>query len=166
MLLTCYIAVYMDIWCRFSLWYKWSTTMPLTTRYPWHFTSSSEQYVLYILLSIRTPLLYTNIDQILPNTLYRLLNCEIGVLDSHVITTEYTTRVHCKHMLHLICNALVHVFYSEVSGQCSHTIIMDQNIELTVSNIGHLFKILPKHTGESITFVCLKFRDFLKQNLF
>jgi len=35
--------------------------------------------------------LYTNIDQ-------KLLNCEIGGLDCHVITTEYTTCVHCIHM--------------------------------------------------------------------
>ena len=49
--------------------------------------------------------LYTNIDQTLVNSLHRLLNCEIGILDSHVITlnccfitTEYRTRVRCKHM--------------------------------------------------------------------
>ena len=46
-----------------------------------------------------------------------LLNCEIGGLDSHVITTEYRTRVHNIHMLHLFCNALVHVIYS---GQYCH----------------------------------------------
>jgi len=28
------------------------------------------------------------------NSLHRLLNCEIGGLDCHVITTEYRTRVH------------------------------------------------------------------------
>jgi len=29
-------------------------------------------------------------------------------------TTEYRTRVHCIHMLHLFCNALVHVIYSGI----------------------------------------------------
>jgi len=44
------------------------------------------------------PLLYTNMDEKLVNSLHRLLNCEIGGLDCCVITTEYTTRVHCIHM--------------------------------------------------------------------
>ena len=57
------------------------------------------------------------------------LNCEIGGLDCHVITTEYRTRVHCIHMKHLFCNALVHVIYSGVSGQCSHTITAFQKKE-------------------------------------
>ena len=58
-------------------------------------------------------LLYnTNIDQTIMNSLHRLLNCEIGELDCCVITTEYRTRVH----------VLVHVIYSGVPGQCSHTI--------------------------------------------
>ena len=39
--------------------------------------------------------LYTNIDQTLVNSLHGLLNCEIGGLDCHVITTAYRTRVHC-----------------------------------------------------------------------
>ena len=56
------------------------------------------------------------------NSLHILLNCEIGGLDCHVITTEYRTRVHCIHMYHLLCNALVHVIYSGVSSECSHTI--------------------------------------------
>jgi len=42
--------------------------------------------------------LYTNIDQTLKNSLQGLLNCEIGGLDCHVITTEHRTRVHCIHM--------------------------------------------------------------------
>jgi len=70
-------------------------------------------------------LLYTNIDQKLLNSLHRLLNCEICGLDCHVITTEYRTRVHCIHMYHLVHNSLVHVIYSAVSGQCSHTISFD-----------------------------------------
>ena len=45
-----------------------------------------------------TLLLYRNIDQKLVNSLHGLLNCEIGELDCHVITTEYRTRVHCIHM--------------------------------------------------------------------
>ena len=65
-------------------------------------------------------LLYANIDQTLMNSLHGRLNCEIGGLDCRVITTEYRTRVHCIHMLHLFCNAVVHVIYSGVSGQCSH----------------------------------------------
>ena len=43
-------------------------------------------------------LLYTNNDQTLVNSLHRLLNCEIGGLDCHDITTEYRTRVHCIQM--------------------------------------------------------------------
>ena len=39
-----------------------------------------------------------------------------------VITTEYRTRVHCIHMYHLFCNALVHVIYLGVSSQCFYTI--------------------------------------------
>ena len=66
--------------------------------------------------------MYTNIDQTLVNSLHGLLNCEIGGFNLYVITTEYGTRVHCIHMYHLFCNALVHVIYSGVSGQCSHTI--------------------------------------------
>ena len=68
------------------------------------------------------PVLYTNIDQKLMNSLHRLLNCEIGGLDCRVITTEYRTSVHCIHMYHLFCNALAHVIYSVVSGQYSYTI--------------------------------------------
>jgi len=65
--------------------------------------------------------LYTNIDQKLVSSLHGLLNCEIGGLDCRVITTEYRTRAYCIHMSHLFCNALVHVIYSEASGQCWHT---------------------------------------------
>ena len=52
------------------------------------------------------------------------MHFEIVGLDCHVtvITTEYISRVHCIHMLHLFCNALVHVIYSVVSGQYSYTI--------------------------------------------
>ena len=57
------------------------------------------------------------------NSLHRLSNCEINGLEFHGITTEYRTRVHCIHMLRLLCNALVLVIYSGVSGQCSHTIL-------------------------------------------
>jgi len=64
---------------------------------------------------------YTNIGQTLVNSLHGLLTCEIDGLDCHVITTQYRTCVHCIHMYHLFCNALVHVIHSEVSGQCSNT---------------------------------------------
>ena len=50
-----------------------------------------------------------------------LYTIETG-LDCRDIVTEYKPRVHCTHMLHLFCNALVHVIYSGLSGQCSHTI--------------------------------------------
>jgi len=43
-------------------------------------------------------LMYANIDQTLMNSLHGRLNCEIGEFDSHGITTEYRTRVHCIHM--------------------------------------------------------------------
>ena len=68
-------------------------------------------------------IVYTHIDQTLVNSLHGLLNCEIDGLDCHVITTEYRTHVHCIHMQHLLCNALVHVIYSGVSSQCSHTTV-------------------------------------------
>ena len=55
-------------------------------------------------------------------SLYGLLNCENGGLDCHVITIVCKPRVYYIHMYHLFCNALVHVIYSGVSGQCSHTI--------------------------------------------
>ena len=80
---------------------------------------------------VSSKVLHGNIDQTLVNSLHRLLNSEIGGLDCRVITTEYRTRVRCIHMLHLFYNALVHVIYSWVSGQCLCTIIIflkpDQN---------------------------------------
>jgi len=80
-------------------------------------------FYLYITYAYCYSLLYTNIDQTLMNSLHRRLNCKIGGVESHVITTEYRSRVHCIHMYHLFCNALVRVIYSGVSGQCSsHTI--------------------------------------------
>ena len=55
------------------------------------------------------------------NSLHGLLNCEIGGLACHVITTEYKTRVHCIHMKHLfLYYVLILVIYSVVSGQYSH----------------------------------------------
>ena len=85
-------------------------------------------FILRIVLTIRNfkhqrlRIVYTNIDQILVNLLHGLLNCEIGGLDCHIMKTEYRTRVHCLHMYHLFYNALVHVIYLGVSGQCSHTL--------------------------------------------
>ena len=69
-------------------------------------------------------IVYTNVDQTLVNSVHRLLSSEIGGFDCHVITTEYRACVHCIYVYHLFCNALVHVIYSRVSGQCSHTIQM------------------------------------------
>jgi len=63
--------------------------------------------------------MYTNIDQTLVHSLHGLSNCEISGLECHVITTEYRKLV---YGIHIFCNALVHVIYSRVSGQCSHTI--------------------------------------------
>ena len=62
------------------------------------------------------------------------MNCGISGLDCHVITTEYRTLVHCIHMYHLFCNALTHVIYSGVSGQCSYTIPLDQTTNDTQAN--------------------------------
>ena len=50
-----------------------------------------------------------NIDQTLVNSLHGPLNCEIGGLDCHVITTEDRACAHWIHRYHLLCNALVHV---------------------------------------------------------
>jgi len=55
------------------------------------------------------------------NSLLVLLNYEIGGLECLGITTEYRSRVHCIHMYHLVCKALVHK-KSGVSGQCCHSI--------------------------------------------
>ena len=66
-----------------------------------------------------------NIDQTLVNALHAPLNFEIGGLDC-CIATEYISHIHCIHMLHLFCNALVHVIYSKVSGQYSYTCTIDQ----------------------------------------
>ena len=68
--------------------------------------------------------MYTNIDQKLGNSLHGLLNCDIGWLDCRVITTNHRTCVHCIHMYHQMCNALVHVIFSRVFGQCSYTIFV------------------------------------------
>ena len=68
----------------------------------------------------------------LMNSLHRQLKCEIGGLDCHVITTEYKTSVHCIHMYNLFCNALIHVIYSGVSGQCFHTIL-----QLSLEHVYH-----------------------------
>ena len=70
--------------------------------------------------------MYTHIDQPLVDSLHGLLNCEIGGLDCHVITTEFRTSVHYIHMSHLFCNALVYVIYFVVSGQYSYTIPISQ----------------------------------------
>jgi len=55
-----------------------------------------KNYLRWFVISI--DILYTNIDQTLMNSLHRLLNCEIGGLDFHVITTEYRTHGQCIHI--------------------------------------------------------------------
>jgi len=56
--------------------------------------------------------LHGKIDRTLVNSLHTLLNCEIGGLEGHVITTiEYKTRVHCIHMWHQFCNASIDPCY-------------------------------------------------------
>jgi len=60
-------------------------------------------------LEFKRWILYEKIDQTLMNSLHGPLNCEIDRLDYHVITTEYRTRVHCIHMEHIFCSALVQV---------------------------------------------------------
>ena len=44
-------------------------------------------------LSVYLHVLFANIDQTRVNSLHRLLNCERGGLDCHVITPAYRTRV-------------------------------------------------------------------------
>jgi len=66
--------------------------------------------------------MHGNIDQTFMNSLHGLLNCEIGELDCHVVTTEYIIGVYCIHMSHLFCCALVHVVYSRLSGPASYPI--------------------------------------------
>ena len=50
----------------------------------------------------------------------RPLNFEIGGLDGHLITKKYITCVNWIYLYHLICNALLHVIFSAVSGQYSY----------------------------------------------
>ena len=45
-------------------------------------------------IDINVCILHGNIDQTLVNSLHCRLNFEIGILDCHVITTEYKTHVH------------------------------------------------------------------------
>ena len=88
-------------------------------------TNAMKQLVSHCLDQQQNKLYYCIKD--LPDTrgsLYGLLNCENGGLDCHVITKVYKPRVYYIHMYHLFCNALVHVIYSGVSGQCSHTITL------------------------------------------
>ena len=91
--------------------------------------------------------LYTNIDQKVVNSLHGLLNCEIGGLDCLCLcfTTENSTRVHCIHMYHLFCNALVHVIkfrsfrskfvYNKTTKTNKHT--FERTVTLTRLNTCH-----------------------------
>ena len=51
------------------------------------------------------------------------LNCEIGGLDCHVITTEYRARVHCIHMNTYFLMHLGPCIYLGVSGQYLYTVL-------------------------------------------
>ena len=95
-----------------------------------------------------TGVLYTNIDQTLVNSLHRLLNCELGGLDCHVIITEYRTRGYCIHMLHLFCNALVQVFFGSILSLFSYN---TSNTYLT--SLLHLLRhrMLPRTAGISVS---------------
>jgi len=59
-------------------------------------------------------LLYTNIDQTLVNSLHRLLNCKIGELDCHAITTEYKTRAHCLYKLTRLFTMQLDITYTKL----------------------------------------------------
>ena len=52
----------------------------------------------WVVVSVSIQLLYTDIDQTLWISFQGLLNCEIGWLDCHFITTEYRKRVRCIQM--------------------------------------------------------------------
>ena len=63
-------------------------------------------------------LLFTNIDQTLPNILNGQTHCKIGdtcVYHGHVFCSLFVV----THLLH---NSIVRVMNSRVSGQCSYTI--------------------------------------------
>jgi len=66
--------------------------------------------------------LYTNIDQTLVNSLHRLLNCEIGGLRFVVLLQQSIEHVSIVYTCNTyFVTASVHVIYSGVFGQCSHT---------------------------------------------
>jgi len=53
----------------------------------------------------------------------RSANCfEIRKLDCRVILTEYISRLHCIHILQILCYALVHAIDLVVLGQFSYII--------------------------------------------
>jgi len=68
-------------------------------------------------------MVYTNIDQKLVNSFTRII--ELWNRWIRLSCYNNRTRVYCIHIYHLFCNALVHVIYSEVSGQYSYTISHD-----------------------------------------
>ena len=78
------------------------------------------------------------------------MDCVVGGLDCRVTTTEYRTRVHCIDMSHLLCNALVHVIYSRVSGQCSHAIP-----KMTIAFMTLLIDVLFLNIFQQCNDVCL-----------
>jgi len=63
------------------------------------------------------------------NSLHGPLNCEISGLVCDVVTTEYRT------LYTHVSPILVHIIYSGVSGQCSHTILIsDPKNNKSISN--------------------------------
>ena len=67
-------------------------------------------------------------------------------------TTEYRTRVHCIHLYHLFGHALVHVIYSGVSDQCSHTMHVYINVSTDEHYLKHKVKM---HTYNGLrTYKC------------
>jgi len=101
-------------------------------------------------------IVYINIDQTLRNSLHGLLSCEIAGFDCHVFTTEYRTLVHCIHISHLFCNALVHVIYSGESGQCSHTIqlYVKESFKHNNTEKRSLFQVLYMYDTDNYDVVC------------
>ena len=71
-------------------------------------------YVMYI---FNGRVLHGNIDQTLVNYLHDLMNCEIGGLDSHIITAEHLFHFHWTHthvtpIFILLCICPCNLFYS------------------------------------------------------
>ena len=89
-------------WSYILLWYDWNT-----------FGKSCENRILH-----------ENIDQTLINSLHGLLNCEIGGLDCHVSTTEYSTCPLYTHVTPILwCIGLCNLFKTVRSMFSCNTLI-------------------------------------------